>query len=224
MRIKYKPITGYTLVYYTIRKDLNLSLTSYVVLDYIFHSRNNENVSDLKINYMTKQLVMSRNTIKSHINKLQMLGLISNKEKPYKIEINEEVRRRFVNARESNQKYLIIFHEIRKAYNLSITKAGLLYLMYSLRSGSGRCFAQHNFYCQHVNIKKSQYYKATDDLIHSKLICIDENGYMVKKEIRYFISKYFESFGNRKKTKQISKRLRCTKSYDKKRNFENDYL
>jgi len=176
--LKNKEYTNrYTIVYYEVMEDFQISIPEYLIL--------NEMARQAKANDYKKGLKhlkditgMSRNTIYKYIERLITKEHIEKEKTTY--HLHYDVKERFIPIG-SQPKYLIIFHDVRKLYSLSITESALLYLFYSFSRSSflnGGTNAPCRVYIQILEITERAYYDMKKKIINLNLINCDGGNYV----------------------------------------------
>ena len=159
----------YTIVYFDVKKDLQIDFTEYFVLQTMVHFSKRKDYK-VDVTEIGNHLKLSRNTIYKYLKILILKEHISRfepKSKTYHLKY--DVKERFENG---GKLYVKIYHKHRKELNIAIKKYALLYLIYSLSKNlKNKCAtAGQEHYCKYINISESHFDTVKGQLIEANLL------------------------------------------------------
>lgn len=156
---------NFTIVYYEVRKRLDIGLIEYFILDYIvfLHQRKGRK---FRFTDVAKKFHISKNTVRKYILNLIKNGYIKPiQEKGQIFQLNEAVNDQM---QEKHGSYIRIFHDQRIELKVNELQFGFLYLVYSLSRKNGIATMGKDKIKKFLFIKSDEnYYKIVRTLINS---------------------------------------------------------
>ncbi len=159
----------YTIVYFDVKQDLQLSFREYIVLQTMLHF-SSKNEYKKGITKISNHLKLSRNTIYKSLKILLLKEHIARFEpKSDTYYLKYDVKERFENG---GRLYVKIYHNHRKKLNIAIKKYALLFMIYSLSKNlKNRCAtAGKEHYCKYINISESHFDTVKGQLTKKNLL------------------------------------------------------
>ncbi|MDB5226448.1 MAG: hypothetical protein JWN78_641 [Bacteroidota bacterium] len=166
---------SYTMVYFDIWNDFDITLNDYIVLDAIrFFCKHN--TLTVPITGIADNVKLSRTTIYESLDNLLGKELITRDNDCKEYYLNPDIEHKWG---KKERKYIVIYHKDRKEKKLSVAEYGIFYLLYSFSLTNGYARGSANTYTKLLHLKERHYFNTKKKLKALNLIWQDKKNIIV---------------------------------------------